>query len=184
MGIGIFYLLIILVILTTCCLIWLFISIKKKSKIGIIIPILFFLFVGFLFSLNYIDENTISNEDVKNDLQVINLNLKDTFKILENDVSGMPERYQKTKIEISNADKQKLIEEIINSKNYEDLKTEEDIKKNSEKDDRYTSKNILNYKYPDFYSREFYTEINSIPTRFFLKLDIKSNELEYQKIED
>lgn len=117
-------------------------------------------------------------------MQVINLNLKDTFKILENDVSGMPERYQKTKIEISNADKQKLIEEIINSKNYEDLKTEEDIKKNSEKDDRYTSKNILNYKYPDFYSREFYTEINNIPTRFFLKLDIKSNELEYQKIED
>ncbi|MFV0146637.1 hypothetical protein OBK08_01415 [Empedobacter falsenii] len=97
-GIGIFYLLIILVILTTCCLIWLFISIKKKSKIGIIIPILFFLFVGFLFSLNYIDENTISNEDVKNDLQVINLNLKDTFKILENDVSGMPERYQKQKL--------------------------------------------------------------------------------------
>ena len=117
-------------------------------------------------------------------MQVINLNLKDTFKILENDVSGMPERYQKTKIEISNTDKQNLISEIINSKNFENLKSNEDIRINSEKKNRYLSNDILNYKYPDFYSREFYTEINNIPTRFFLKLDIKSNELEYQKIED
>lgn len=151
---------------------------------GIILPIMFFLFVGYLFSINYIDGKTISNEDVKKDLKVINFKLNDNFKILENNVSETPERNQKTKIEISNTDKQNLISEIINSKNYENLKSDDDIRINSEKENRFTSHEILNYKYPDFYSREFYTDIDNIPTRFFLQLDVKSNILEYQKIEN
>ena len=184
MGIGLIYLLIILIILTVCFLFWLINSIRRKNKIGIILPLIFFLFVGYLFSLNYIDEKKIANDDVKKDLSVVGLKLDDNFKILENNVSGMPERNQNTKIEISNTDKQRLITEIIKSKNYKDLKSDEDIAKDSEKDDRYTSKEILNYKYPEFYSREFYTYIDNIPTRFFLQINLKSNILEYQKIED
>lgn len=145
---------------------------------------IFFLSLTYFFSINYMDEKTITNEDVEKDLRVMNLKLNDNFTIIENDVSGMPERNQRTKIEISYVDKKRLISEITNSNNFKDLKTDKEISLDSEKDNRYTSKEILNYKYPEFYSREYYTDIENIPTRVFLQIDIKNNILEYQKIED
>ena len=73
-------------------------SIKRKSKIGIIISILIGIFVTLCLSINTLDELTHTKKDVLNDLIYVDIDLKNNFKIIDNTVSGMPERNQETKI--------------------------------------------------------------------------------------
>ncbi|WP_434979115.1 hypothetical protein [Daejeonia sp. YH14] len=186
MGIGFIYLLIIILIILIVSIIFLIRSIISKSKIGIIISSIVILFVFLLFSMNKIDEITINKNDINKDLKIFNIQLKNEYKILENNVSGMPERNQETKIEISKQDAENIIHEITNSNNFKNLTTSEEISKDADSEGRWNSKKMLNYKYPDFYGKEIYTEIDNIPTRISLSIETLNgkNILSYSKIED
>ena len=184
MGIGFLVLLIIYAVLILVSIIILIISIKNKSIIWILFSTIFLLFlVSFLF-INKLDEVRICNDDVKNDLKFLKIDLKDNFYIIDNKIEGMAERYQYTKLKISEKDRNRLINEIKNSDNFKTLVTDKQIAENSEIEGRYDDKDILNFKYPEFFSRERYIEIDNIPTRIFLSIEEQNNILSYQKIED
>lgn len=184
MGIGIligFFLVIVLLIF----FIWLFIySRKRKSKVGIAISLVAITCLLSILFTNNIDELTITKEDVKKDLKQININLNTNFEIKNNTVSGMPERNQKTEIEVSKTEIEKIITEIKQSKNFKEYKNDSEVYNNDISLNIPSDGQILNIKYPKFYSRELYKEIDNIPTRMFLTVYEGKNILEYQKLED
>lgn len=118
MGVGTligFLILIALILFFTCMLIY---YKKRKSTIGIILSLCLLICLLSFFFMNKIDEVTISKNDVRQDLNKINIELNTNFIIKENTVSGFPERYQKTEIEISKSEVERIINEIKNSENF------------------------------------------------------------------
>jgi hypothetical protein len=154
-------------------------SIRKKSRIGLLISTLILLIsISFIFG-NYFDEWTIKKSDVIEDLKHLNIQLKDDFEISNNEVTGMPERIQTTEIIISNKDKEQIVNEIKNSKNFKSYSSLEEIVEYATNE-----KQILNYKRGEFYSRELYSEIDNYPTRLIIYVYESSNKLRYNRIED
>lgn len=159
-------------------------SIKKKSKIGIVFSSIAFFGVLSIFFVNTIDELTISKEDVNNDLKYFNVEIVSDFDIESNAVTGMPERCQMTKIKVSKREILKIINDIKHSNNFKEYKNNEAVYKDTSSLNTSLNDEMLNYKYPEFYSREVYKEIDNIPTRLFLSVVENTNILIYQKIED
>ena len=155
---------------------------RKKSKVGLIISIVMILLVILTLLGNTIDELTISKDDIIKDFKHINIELKDEFKITKNKVTGFPERIQETEIQITQKDKEKIISEIRNSINFKSYKNGKELTKNNEQYG--TSIKIFNFRYPEFYSRRKYTEIDSFPTRLILSIYDNSNKIKYQRFED
>jgi len=165
-------------------LIWLIISLKKKRVFAIIVSSLLFLFfISFYFS-NDIEELQFNKENVRKDLKSLNINLNDHFKIINNEISGMPERYQETKLLISTNERKRLIKEIINSENFKNLYNDDEIIIEYETNSRIGKEEILNYKYPDFYSKEILKRIDNYPTRILVYINENSDTLSYHKIEE
>ncbi|MES2864899.1 MAG: hypothetical protein V4666_12315 [Bacteroidota bacterium] len=177
MGIGLLIGFIILLIIVITSIISLIYSIKRKSKVGIGISTLFLVFVIFLFSENYINEITINNEDVRKDLGNLNINLKEDFKIIRNEVTGMPYTLQKTELEISKNDASKIIGIIKSSKNYVEKNDDENLPS-------YSKNEIINLKHSKFYTRELNGEIDNVPTRLWIYIEDGKNVIEYTKYED
>ena len=96
----------------------------------------------------------------------------------------MPERNQKTEIEVSKSELEKIITEIKLSKNFKEYKNDSAVYNNDISLNIPSDGQILNIKYPKFYSRELYKEIDNIPTRMFLTVYEGKNIVEYQKWED
>jgi len=157
---------------------------KKKSKVGMAISVIMFLLVILAFFTNTIDEFTISKKDIISDLKHVEIELNDDFKIINNKVSGMPERIQETEIQISQKDKVRIITEIRNSTNFKSYANERELANNTVTEQLGTRDIISNFKYPKFYSRETYTDIDNFPTRLLISIYDNSNTIKYQKIED
>ena len=114
----------------------------------------------------------------------MNIELNSSFEINENIVNGMPERNQKTEIKVTKSDIDKIISEIRKSKNFKEYKTDSEVYDNDISLNIPLNGQILNIKYPTYYSRELYKEIENIPTRMFLTVKEGKNIIEYQKMED
>lgn len=184
MGMILIYGLIFLLIFL-CIGIGLFIySKKKKSKIGLTISVIMIAVVILALLTNTIDEFTISKKDIISDLKHIDIELKDDFKITNNKVTGMPERIQKTEIQISQNDKDRIISEIRNSTNFKSFANEKELANDMETEQFGTTDKIFNFKYPEFYSRETYKKIDNFPTRLFISVYDNTNIIKYQRIED
>lgn len=132
---------------------------------------------------NKIDEWTFSKSDVEKDLKHIDVELRHDFKIIANRVSGMPERYQQTKLLIAPADRNRIIGEIKNSANFKSFENS-DLTSEDNEVNREIRNEIYNYRYPEFYSRNTYTYIDNIPARFYMSISENNDTLEYQLIED
>ncbi|PXY46092.1 hypothetical protein [Flavobacterium hydrophilum] len=89
----------------------------------------------------------------------------------------MPERNQKTVIEISKSEIERIINEIKHSENFKEYENNISLHVTFEGQ-------ILNIKYPKYYSRELYKEIDNIATQIYLTVYEEKNILEYQIIED
>lgn len=154
-------------------------ALKKKSKIGLAIAILVALVILFFLFTNVIDQYSISKGDVLSDLKHVDIELKDEFKIIDNKVTGMPERIQETKVLLTSKDRERIINIIKNASNFTIFSKDEDSESlNAKMDTTY------NIKYPQFYSREIYTRVDNYPTRIFLSVDENSDTIRYQRIED
>jgi hypothetical protein len=184
MGVGLLIVLFLLIVFLFL-FVWLFIySKKKKLKVGIVISSIALVCILSIFFTNNINELTISKEDVEKDLKQIDIELKSNFGIKKNTVSGMPERNQTTEIEISKNEIEKIITKIKQSKNFKEYKTESEVYNDDISLNSPLNGQILNIKYPKYYSREIYKEIDNIPTRIFLTIYVGKNILKYQKFED
>ena len=157
---------------------------KKKSKIGLTISVIMIVFVVLTLLTNTIDEFSISKKDIVLDLKYIDIELKDDFKITNNNVTGMPERIQETEIQISKKDKDRILNEIRNSPNFKSFANKSELSNDTDTEQFGTSGKIFNFKYPEFYSRETYTKIDNFPTRIFVSIYDKDNTIKYQRIED
>lgn len=156
----------------------------KKSKIGLIISVMMILFVILVLFTNKIDEITISKKEIITDLKHIEIELEDDFIITNNEVTGLPERIQETEIQITQNDKNRIINKIKNSVNFKLFANEQEMFKDKETEQFGTSGKVLNFKYPEFYSREKYLKIDNISTRLFVSIYDNKNTLKYQRIED
>lgn len=183
MGVGVIICLTILILFSSIGIGLFIYSRRQKSKIGLVISIVMLFLIAFVFLTNTIDEISISKTDIISDLSHINVEIKDDFKITNNKVSGMPDRIQETEIQISQKDKDRIINEIRNSANFKSFSNEQALINDTDIAQFSTSIKIFNFKYPEFYSRETYTRINNYPTRLFLSINDKNNTIKYQRIE-
>lgn len=186
MGFGLligFLVLVVLLIIGTVSL-WYFIR-RKRSTVGIIVSACLILFLLRILFTNHIDQITHSKNDVREDLKLAQIDLFDDFKIIENKVSGMPERFQETKIKISTSDQTRLIQEIQADPNYHQTDHVRILR-----DEMYSNpkKNTIvtaNYKWHDNFIREsYYKKGNYVPTLLIVRLTENKNILEYERIED
>jgi len=171
-----------LLIIISCYIFLCVYFIKIKSKIGILITILIGLSITLLLLTNKIDEHNLTEQDVVNDLQLVDISIKDNFKIIDNTVRGMPERFQNTEIQISNNDRNNIIDKIKHSNNFKLYRNNDDVKIDSFNTYNNSLDIIFNFKYPEFYSREVYLLIDKIPTRILVYVD-SSNILKYSRYE-
>lgn len=184
MGAGLLYGLIFLLIFFVIAVFIFIYALKKKSKTGLTISSFMIIIVVLFFLTNTIDELTISKNDVVSDLKNLKIELCDDFKIIENKVEGMPERIQYTVLLISHKDKERITNIIENSKNFKSYSNAKEIIEDENNYKIDFDEQIFNYKYPEFYSREIYNEIEDYPTRIILSINPKSNKIRYQRKED
>ena len=186
MGVGLligFLILLILIIIGLFSL-WYF-TIKKKSKIGIIVSSSLLVFLLAIIFTNEIDQLTHSKNDVREDLKYSQIILNEDFEILENEVYGMPERFQETRIEISTSDLNRLIEELKSDPKYHHSEQEQILR-----DEMYSNpkKNTIvtaSYQCRDYVIREsYFKEDEYVASLFIVRLKENQNILEYERIED
>ena len=186
MGVGLLiglFILLFLVIIFICLLIS---TINRRSKKGILIYSIILIGLLSIFFTNNIDEFLYSKSDAKKDLKLANLFLNDDFKIIKNEVVGMPERFQMTEIEISERDKIRIINEIKNGKSFKKAKNTRVLYSQIWNKNCYKNKVIFtNYIINERYIREsYYKEKEYVPILMEISLTEKSNILELSRTED
>ena len=161
---------------------------KKKGnlKIGLLISLPILLFVIFCLFINNFDEYFISKSDVRSDLKNANIILSGDFEIMENSVVGFPERFQKTKLKISETDFSRLVSEI---KNAPDFKvSDESWILHQASISNQSSKNklmICNYSWNSNFIREGYFQNGDyVPIYVIASFDPTFKTLQYERIED
>jgi len=154
-----------------------------KKRTGLILA-LFFISIAItpVLFLTF-ESNFYFKSDVIKDLKIAEVTLNDNFKIIENKITGVPEYYQTTKLEISKNDKERIISEIRNSPDYfvyDKYNFLQDSNKNNE-----SSKIIANYSFSEKYIKESYEKKKGfVPVTVMVILNKKSNNLEIRRIED
>ncbi|MFD2907420.1 hypothetical protein ACFSX9_01600 [Flavobacterium ardleyense] len=184
MGYGVFVVMIIAVILLIASfLVFIFFKNLQKKKLGIIIglflasivivPFLFLTFESYLYF----------KSDAIEDLKIAKVTLNDNFKIVENKITGFPDYYQITKLEISANDRNRICKEIISSQDFfvhDDYNFLLNANNNIESD-----KLIANYGFKTELIIETYEkETGYVPISLMIILNEKSNILELRRIED
>lgn len=160
------------------------ISTKRNSRVGIVISVFLFLIIIYSLMINYIDQWKVTKKDILADLKNVNIELIDDFEIIDNQVSGMPERIQKTIIEISSEDKNRIIKQIETAENYKSYWTTQEIAEEKQEIGFGDYKEIYHFQYPTFYSVQTYKSIENYPTRLIVDLDKNKNVIKYQRIEN
>lgn len=159
---------------------------KRKLGLGLIIATPIILLVTYCLFMNSFDALFISKSDVKQDLKIADIIISEDFEILENSVVGFPERFQKTKLKISETDFSRIILEI---KNASDFKNSHDTwllqRKSIENNIPKNEVVISNYGYRNSYVREgYFQQGDYVPSYIIATLNPTSKILEYERIED
>lgn len=187
MGLGtlIGYLIIIILLILSPIIFYIFRK-NGRTKIGTIISgILILVCLSFLFT-NTIDSFTHTKNDVVKDLKYANIKIIDDFEIIKNEVVGMPERFQKTILKITDNDRNRIIREIENEENFE-------IRQRSCVFLCYNHNESLeinvsyyaNYNFNGKLIRESYFKKEKyVPIIIVATLSRESNYLEYERIEN
>lgn len=160
---------------------------NKRPILGVLLSFVIVLPVVSIVFGNQIEALFYSKNDIIKDLKLANIELKNEFKVLENDISGFPERYQDTKLEISKYDRDRILYQISQSANFKQVENLSILNV-----DRFSSehavKNVVvirNYQCNKNYIREAYFQENDhVPITTTIKISRKSNILTYITIQD
>jgi hypothetical protein len=146
---------------------------KTGQAIAIVLIIAFLL----LLMQPWISDWTFNKKDVRKILIFHNLELRDEFKILENEVGGFRDYYETFTLKLSDNDFNRISQKIKTSKNYKGLFTD------------YSKIPSMDYKTPDtvdfetdyYIEREYWTstKMENGTYHFRFQLDKKSKELSY-----
>lgn len=179
--IGLLFLLFLL-ILSVTILIFLYRKGHKKSAI-FISSILFLFFLNLAF-MNSIDSFTYSKKDAQKDLKILNVELHEPFKIVENKIEGFPEYFQYTKVKISESDKEKILNQIKLDKNFK-IYDSTALSLADFQLRKIPNKTSINFLKDDIYQREYY-EKNEGNVGVSISISIKkdSDTLILERIED
>lgn len=132
------------------------------------------------------EDELFSKNDARELLKEQSIVLTDEFELIENkSMSGIGEYYHKFTLKITSQDKNKIINEIQKSKNYNsDLKTENYFE--NRKDYYNGPKRIKNYETENQFIRELFQPNgnNYAPTWRKIEIEKKSNLLIFEDIDD
>ena len=187
MGIGILYgAVFLLILLISCPIIYFQFKKKGKKRLGFIIVSINVVFVFLIIFTNNIAEITYTKTDAKNDLKLANLVLQNDFEIVQNEVVGMPERLQTTKLKISESDKIRILNEIRNDKSFRKSTETRTLYEQMWNEKSPRNKVVFtNYIFNNLYIREsYYRENDYVPTLMEVSITENSNILELTRIED
>ena len=154
------------------------------KKTGIALSLFFALVVLIpLFSMIF-ESELYFKSDVRKDLKIAEIVLKNDFEIESNDITGLTDYYQLTKLRISNADRDKIITQIINSNNFKTIDNIQYYSMNVIRDEE-SPKIIWHYRVKDEYIIETYEKKRGYsPTKLILKVNEHSTYLNLTVIQD
>lgn len=90
-----------------------------KKKLGIIISRTLIIVTLIIFLLIVFDDKIFLKSDARSYLSVQRIELKEDFKIKNNESGGFMDYYHKFELEISNNDKQRIVDQIKSANNYQ-----------------------------------------------------------------
>jgi len=185
MGMEVFIgMILILVLLISAPIIFFILRKKGKQRLGLFISGFIIIFCFALIFMNKIDSFTHTKSDVKEDLKLAKIEVLNDFEILSNKVTGMPERYQETKLKISKEDTERIIKEIKNGENFKISSTTQ-LLRNQMWNGLRNKIVSTDYKFDDFFVRESYYRKNDyVPILTIVMVDKKNNTIMYERIED
>ena len=153
---------------------------KKKKKLGIVLLSIF----SALFLLTVFGDKLFTKKKAKNLLNENGINLFDEFKILNNESGSIDEYYHVFEIEISESDKSKIVSEIRNSSDFEEL-VKEHFYLSEDFIRKKTSKTFANYKVANGYERQTFEMINeNTYVRDIIRVDTVKNTLHFNRLMD
>jgi hypothetical protein len=186
MGVGVVYIAIIGLIILICSPIAYFILTKLgKKKLGIAVAIILASIVIIPLLCSSFEGTFYNKTDAKEDLRLANLKLDDDFEIISNNVSGMPERYQYTKLKLTEKDKNRIIAEIKNGKGFKES-NETDLLYTEMWNEKSVRNKVIdtNYLFGDGYIREsYFREGEYVPIHITVSLSADSDTLDLERIE-
>ena len=187
MGVGVligFFLLITVLLLAP--LSFLFFKRRGKKWLGILIAFVIVVFAFSVLFMNTIDEVTHTKNDTRGDLKFASITLNDEFKVIENDVSGMPERLQHTKIKVSVMDRDRIIREISSAPDFVEAKTSSLLfDKYIKGETKGKASHTANYRFGLNYFREsLFDDGVHVPIRIVAYLNPQTDTMVYDRIED
>lgn len=97
---------------------------KGRKKLGIRLAIATFLITTSPITSFALEDYWFFKSDVTRTLENHNFILEDDFKILSHEITGLMDYYEQFTIELTEKDKERLIEQINNAENYQNLMTE------------------------------------------------------------
>ncbi|MDO5616286.1 MAG: hypothetical protein Q4G16_08860 [Cruoricaptor ignavus] len=155
-----------------------------NAKLGILISILI-LIIGLSFAfMNTIDSILYGKKDLREDLNFVNINLSEPYKIIKNDISGFPEYFQKTEILIGKSDRKKIIESI---KMAPDFKVYDDrvLSQSEYQLKKYKNYGNINYKVYNYYNRTYFENKEGyVPIYITISIKENSDTLSLDRTED
>lgn len=159
---------------------------NEKPKLGIFLASFIVLLVALIIFTNNIDEVSYSKSDAKKDFKLANLILNDDFEIIKNEVVGMPERFQKTALKISERDKIRIMNEIKNGTSFKKLSQSPALYRQMWNENSPRNKIVfINYSFNNQYIRgSYYREENYVPILMRISLTENSNVLKLSRMED
>lgn len=190
MNIIAFYIVILIVLfLLTIGIIYLSYWIPKKfgkKKLGVILSRILILGTVLLILAFVFNDSLFFKSDVKEYLSAQNVELKDEFKIKDNESGGLRDYYLKFELEISDSDKQQIINLIKSTDNYQNEINNEfylpELAKNRYKGDTLYANYQTDWKYKKaiFYPNgKGYT-----PTYRVISISKEKNELTFEELLD
>lgn len=157
-----------------------------KNKLGIILSsILSTIFILLILAF-FFDDYLFFQSDAKKYLSFQNVELKDDFKIKNNESGGLRDYYHRFDLEISNSDKQQIIKQIKSSENYQPKINNEfylpELANNRYKGDTLYANYQTDWEYK---TAIFYPNGKGYsPTYKVISISKKKNELTFEEILD
>lgn len=149
----------------------------NKKKAGIIVTVVLTIGAILLIMSPWISDWTFNKKDVRKILAFHDIELKDNFKIIENESGGFRDFYETFTIKLSDRDYFQLAEKFRTSKHYKGFFT--DYKNTPSAG--YNSYDTVDFETENFINSEYFTKkkMNNGTYHFRFQLDKKDKELSY-----
>lgn len=187
MGIGVLYGAIIgLIILISSPLSYFILKKSGKKKMGVVVSAVLASIVIIPLLLIGLDGRFYNKTDAKEDLKLANLKLNDDFEIISNKVTGIPERFQYTKLKLSKKDRNRIISEIKKGVNFK-KSSKTRILRNEMWDENAVRNNVVFTDYlwnNEFIRESYYRQGDFVPILMIVSLRENSDTLRFERIED